>query len=246
MYPRYVTVLGERRMRKEGTDVGWCLRADLHQDGDPSGLPLGCHPRSARRCGGTSARQLRLRAGSAGRSRDRKSMRSARRSCGPIDLRVERDLVRVLVACGQGQPCVRWKSLARAHKETRTAGVMRMMLACGAGREEMPRRHPSHTLCRTATRRGSFPHSSTRVHSSGGGFRRFGHERSGREQAPAMGYGYRRGANLRRVERWWERGPRPSRLWVTTTAPLQPSEPHVRYRDATGPDLALRRKPSKW
>jgi hypothetical protein len=44
MYPRYVTVLGERRMRKEGTDVGWRLRADLHYGGDPSGLPLRCHP----------------------------------------------------------------------------------------------------------------------------------------------------------------------------------------------------------
>jgi hypothetical protein len=75
-----------------------------------------------------------------------------------------------------------------------------MMLARGAGREEMPRRRPSHMLCHSATRRGSFPHSSTRVRLSGDGFRRFGYERSGREQAPAMGYGYRRGANLRRVQ----------------------------------------------
>jgi hypothetical protein len=152
-------------------------------------------------CGGTPARRLRPRAGSAGRSRERKSMwlvEEVLRSDRPL---VERDLVRVLVACGQGQPCVRRKSLARAHKETRTAGVMRMTLARGAGREEMPRRRPSHPLCRTATRKGSarFPHSSTRVRPSGGGFRRFGYERSGREQAPAMGYGYRRGANLRRV-----------------------------------------------
>jgi hypothetical protein len=35
---------------------------------------------------GVPARRLRPRAGSAGRSRDRKSMRLARRSCGPIDL----------------------------------------------------------------------------------------------------------------------------------------------------------------
>jgi hypothetical protein len=44
MYPRYVTVLGERRMRKEGTDVGWRLRADLHHGGDPSGLPFRVSP----------------------------------------------------------------------------------------------------------------------------------------------------------------------------------------------------------
>jgi hypothetical protein len=44
MYPRYDNVLGERRMRKEGTDVGWRLRADLHHDRDPSGLPLRRHP----------------------------------------------------------------------------------------------------------------------------------------------------------------------------------------------------------
>jgi hypothetical protein len=39
-------------------------------------------------------------------------------------------------------------------------------------REEMPRRHPSHSLCCPATRKGNirFPHSSTRIHSSGGGF----------------------------------------------------------------------------
>jgi len=29
-----------------------------------------------------------------------------------------------------------------------------------------------------------------------------------RKQTPAMGYGYRRGENLRRVSRWWERRPR--------------------------------------
>jgi hypothetical protein len=87
MYPRYDNVLGERRMRKGGTDVGWRLRADLHHDRDPSGLPFGRHPQCPQGdCGGTSACRLRLRAGSAGRSRDRKSMRPARRSCGPIDL----------------------------------------------------------------------------------------------------------------------------------------------------------------
>jgi hypothetical protein len=108
-------------------------------------------------CGGTPARRLRPRAGSAGRSRERKSMRLVEevlRSDRPL---VERDLVRVLVACGQGQPCVRRKSLARAHKETRTAGVMRMTLARGAGREEMPSRHSSHSLRLSATRRGCPP-----------------------------------------------------------------------------------------
>lgn len=108
-------------------------------------------------CGGTPVRRLRPRAGSAGRSRERKSMRLVEevlRSDRPL---VERDLVRVLVACGQGQPCVRRKSLARAHKETRTAGVMRMTLARGAGREEMPSRHSSHSLRLSATRRGCSP-----------------------------------------------------------------------------------------
>jgi hypothetical protein len=109
------------------------------------------------------------------------------------------------------------EELVRAHKETRTASVLRRPFVCGAGREEMPRRHPSHPLRRTATRKGSDPHLSTRVHSSGDGLRRFGYERSGREQAPAMGYGYRRGANLRRVKHWWECRPRPSCLRIATT-----------------------------
>jgi hypothetical protein len=156
MYPRYVTVLGERRMRKEGTDVGWRLRADLHHGGDPSGLPFRVSPTAlARVLWRSPSAKLRPRVGSAGRSRDRKSMRPARRSCGPIDFTVERDFVRVLVACGQGQPCVRRKSLVRAHKETRTAGVLRRTLVCGAGREEMPRRHPSHLPCHSATRKGN-------------------------------------------------------------------------------------------
>jgi hypothetical protein len=199
MYPRYVTVLGERRTRKEGTDVGWRLRADLHHDGDPSSLLLGCHPHPARgswRNPSATASAPCWERREVSRSQVNASREEVLRSDRPL---VERDLIRVLVACGQGQPCVRRKSLGRAHKETRTAGAMRMALVCGAGREEMPRRHPSHRLCRPATRRGSFPHSSTRVRLSGDGFRRFGHERSGREQAPAMGYGYRRGANLRRV-----------------------------------------------
>lgn len=103
MYPRYVTVLGERRMRKEGTDVGWRLRADLHHGGDPSGLPFRVSPAvPARGLWRNLSTRLRPRAGSTGRPHDRKSMRSARRSCGPIDFTVERDFVRVLVACGQG------------------------------------------------------------------------------------------------------------------------------------------------
>jgi hypothetical protein len=39
-------ILGQRRMRKEGTDVGWRLRADLHHDGDSSSLLLGRRLRS--------------------------------------------------------------------------------------------------------------------------------------------------------------------------------------------------------
>jgi hypothetical protein len=53
MYLCYATqFLGQRRMRKEGTDVGWRLRADLHQDGDSSSSLLGCglHSASLSRC----------------------------------------------------------------------------------------------------------------------------------------------------------------------------------------------------
>jgi hypothetical protein len=115
-------------------------------------------------------------------------------------------------------------------------------------REEMPRRRPSHPLRCPATRKGNmrFPHCVHADSFVGRRFRRFGYERSGREQAPAMGYGYRRGANLRRVEHWWECRPRPSHLRMATAALRKPSEPQVRYRDATGPESTSRRKPSKW
>jgi len=89
------------------------------------------------------------------------------------------DQVRVLVACGQGQPCVRRKSLARAHKETSTADAARAALACGAGREEMPSRHSSHMLCRTATRKGVSPIRTRGFDCRAAVYRRFGYERSG-------------------------------------------------------------------
>jgi hypothetical protein len=63
---------------------------------------------------GVSARRLRPRAGSAGRSRDTQvnaSREEVLRSDRPL---VERDLIRVLVACGQGKP----ESAGRARKSS--------------------------------------------------------------------------------------------------------------------------------
>jgi hypothetical protein len=120
MYPRYgdvqqrcCTVLGERRMRKEGTDVGWRLRADLHHDGDPSGLPFGRHPR----CFG-SVRSPSAKATAPcweRREVSRSQVNASREEVLRSDrLLVERDLVRVLVACGQGKP----ESAGRARKSS--------------------------------------------------------------------------------------------------------------------------------
>jgi hypothetical protein len=99
---------GLRRTRKEGTDVGWRLRADLHHDGDPSCARLGCgltlpvHP-------GASAESQRVATAT---HRERREVSCShvsaypRRLCGPVDLHGRCDPVRVLVAGGQGQPCV--------------------------------------------------------------------------------------------------------------------------------------------
>jgi hypothetical protein len=98
-----------RRTRKEGTDVGWRLRADLHHDGDPGCARPGCGLMS--RSPGTSAESL-LAATVAGWERRGVSCErfgvSSRRSCGPVDHFGRCDPVRVLVAGGQGQPCARW------------------------------------------------------------------------------------------------------------------------------------------
>jgi hypothetical protein len=181
MYLCYATqFLGQRRMRKEGTDVGWRLRADLHHDGDPGSSLLGrrlrggslsrraAEPRPSATAPGWEHREVSRPQVNASREEVLWSGRPSGR-CDPI---------RVLVACGQGKPCARRKSLARAHKETSTAGAMQVIPACGAGGEEMPCRHPSHPLRRSATRRGR-PHSSTRVRPSGSALRCFGYERSG-------------------------------------------------------------------
>jgi hypothetical protein len=64
MYPRYVNVSAAMQhdfwvsdtARKEETDVGWCLRADLHHDVDPSSLLLRASPVLRERCGGVPVR----------------------------------------------------------------------------------------------------------------------------------------------------------------------------------------------
>jgi hypothetical protein len=106
-----------RQTRKEGTDVGWRLRADLHHDGDPGCARPGCglmsrYPREA-------SAESPLAATAAGRERREVSCErfgvSSRRSCGPVDLHDRCDPIRVLVAGGQGQPCARWM-LARPRR----------------------------------------------------------------------------------------------------------------------------------
>jgi hypothetical protein len=106
-----------RQTRKEGTDVGWRLRADLHHDGDPGCARPGCglmsrYPREA-------SAESPLAATAAGRERREVSCErfgvSSRRSCGPVDPCDRCDPIRVLVAGGQGQPCARWM-LARPRR----------------------------------------------------------------------------------------------------------------------------------
>jgi hypothetical protein len=83
-----------RRTRKEGTDVGWRLRADLHHDGDPGSLLFGCclqppSPHTAGKRQWNPSPPRRRWVGSAGRSRSAAGSSSARsrRSCGPVDSR---------------------------------------------------------------------------------------------------------------------------------------------------------------
>jgi hypothetical protein len=92
-------------MRKEGTDVGWRLRADLHQDGDPSGLLFGRRPGCA-----SGLAEPRPRATALCREHREVSRPqfNARPRGGPVVRSTSGrcDLVRVLVACGRGQPWV--------------------------------------------------------------------------------------------------------------------------------------------
>jgi hypothetical protein len=103
-----------RQTRKEGTDVGWRLRADLHHDGDPGCARLGCGLSLLvyRELQRNPSPPRRRQAGSSGRSRVRHFGARSRRPCGPVDLFGRCDPVRVLVAGGQGQPCAHRK-LAR-------------------------------------------------------------------------------------------------------------------------------------
>lgn len=164
-------------MRKEGTDVGWRLRADLHQDGDPGSLLLGRRLRRESGVAEPSAR-LRPRAGSTGRSRDRKPMRLARRSCDPVDREVDVTRFECWWPAAGGNP----ESVGRVSRELAKRPAPR------APRKRRLRAAPEGRKCPAVARRtcsvaprhaGGVPHSSTRVRPSGDGFRRFGHERSG-------------------------------------------------------------------
>jgi hypothetical protein len=163
-------------MRKEGTDVGWRLRADLHQDGDPSGLPFGRRP-------GCASGLAEPRLGATALCREHREVSrpqiNARPRGGPVIRSTSGrcDLVRVLVACGRGQPYVAGRVSSELTKRP----------APRVPRDRYSRVVPEGRKCPAVARRTSFvaprhaggvPHSSTRVHSSGGGFRRFGHERS--------------------------------------------------------------------
>jgi hypothetical protein len=99
-----------RQTRKEGTDVGWRLRADLHHDGDPGCARLGCglsllvyrerQRNPSPRDGGRQGTQGGLGRGTSVRVRGGPVVRSTFGRCDPV---------RVLVAGGQGQP--------RAHRK---------------------------------------------------------------------------------------------------------------------------------
>jgi hypothetical protein len=100
-----------RWTRKEGTDVGWRLRADLHHGGDPGA----CYPGVACRSPVylySGIRQRNPSSTATAVDRERREVpclhASAHpgRSCGPLDHLVGCGPVRVLVAFGQGQPCV--------------------------------------------------------------------------------------------------------------------------------------------
>jgi hypothetical protein len=117
---------------------------------------------------------------------------------------VERDLVRVLVACGQGQPCVRRKSSREPTKRpaprtpcewrSRVVPEGRKCPAVTRRTSFVPPRHDA-VLVTLLRLRGFVCRAAVSVASD---------RTVRREQTPAMGYGYRRGANLRRVERWRE------------------------------------------
>lgn len=124
-----------RRTRKEGTDVGWRLRADLHYDGGPtaccSGVACGRHalirrgsfswnPSPPRRRWAGSAGRSRSAAGSPVRTRGGPAVQSTFGRCDPV---------RVLVAAGQGQPCV-LRKLARPRRKVRPAEGSRTSTAC--------------------------------------------------------------------------------------------------------------------
>jgi hypothetical protein len=164
----------------------------------------------------------RRRAGSVGRSRSATGSPVRTRGGPAVQSTFGRcDPVRVLVAVGQGQPCV-LRKLARPRRKVGPAEGSKTGTAC-TDKKAHARGDGRRKFLPVMHRTGSFAPRHARGHpfvdadSSGERWQhRFGMN-GPEEQTPAMGNGCRRGVNLRRVKRWWECGPRPSRLRSTTT-----------------------------
>jgi hypothetical protein len=124
-----------RRTRKEGTDVGWRLRADLHHDGGPaaccSGVACGCRALIRRGSSSWNPSPPRRRwAGSAGRSRSAAgSPARSRRSCGPVDQSVDATRFECWWPLARGNPAS-IRKLARSRRKVEPAEGSRTGTAC--------------------------------------------------------------------------------------------------------------------
>jgi hypothetical protein len=190
--------------------------------------------------------ELRLCAGSTGRSRDRNSMRAREEVLWSGRPLVDVTWFECWWPAAGGNPGSpeesRQSSQRDQHRECRVIGT-RAWCRKGGNAQPSP---VAHALSfRDAV--GSLVILSVYAGSFVG--RRFPSLRVRtvmKGETPAMGYGYRRGANLRRVKRWWERGPCPSRLWMATTGSTETQRTPGPVPGCNRPGAHTRSKPSKW
>lgn len=160
-------------------------------------------------------------------------MRLARRSCVPVDRKVDVTRFECWWPAAGGNPA----SSGRVSRELAKRPAPR------APRKWCPRAVPEGRKCPAVTRRtcsvaprhaGGVPHSSTRVRLSGGGFRRFGYERSGGSRPQRWGTA----TDEEETFGGWSAGGDADLVRVVfgrqRRAPQKPSEPHVRHRAAIG------------